>query len=127
MGDDAVTIDKKKLAEAAGDVAANLAKSAAAPAINLLESAKDMGIGGSLIDDLLTWFKDIFSKIGNILASIFGGSEAPTPAPTDVPAPNLAASGTETPAAGNDVAVTPPGKTPPGAPAAAPNRNVAAR
>lgn len=109
MSGEALTIDGDKVSAAAGKAAGKMAQSVAAPVLDTLQSAKDIGIGGSWIDDLIKWIQGFFSSIGDfigsIFKSIFGGAAKPTPAaPAPAPAP--------TPPAPTTPEVSSPGRTP---------------
>lgn len=107
MSGEALTIDADKVSAAAGKAAGKMAQSVAEPVLDTLQSAKDIGIGGSWIDDLSKWIQGFFSSIGDfigsIFKSIFGGAAKPAPA---APAPAPAAPAPITPE------VSSPGRTP---------------
>jgi len=112
---EAFTIDANKVSAAAGNAVGKMAESVAGPLLNNLQSAKDIGIGGSWIEDLIKWIQGFFSKIGDffssIFKSIFGGSSPPAaPSAPAAPAPSPERATAEVPS---------PGRTPP---ALAPDR-----
>lgn len=114
MSGESLTVDHDKISQAAGKMAGQMAQSAAAPVLNKLQTVKDIGIGGTWIEDLIKGIESFLSKIGDYISSffksIFGGASAaaaPAPAPATPPAAPGAA------AASPDTVVTPPGRTPP--------------
>jgi hypothetical protein len=128
LSGETLTIDEEKLkdtaAKAVGDAATDAAKGVIKPALDIVESAKESGIGGTWIEDTWKWLSDLFSSVADWIStavsslidgifSLFNSSPASA---TETPAPTPDAKAKDSNPAKEEPEQPTPGRTPQGAP-----------